>query len=124
VSEGAASGLLDYDGTQKGWYAQAVYQFIPHWRLGLRYDWLSAHNDLSVLDLGGFADADDAVAASGLNSDGHDPQRWSGMLDWSPSEFSRLRLQYNRDQSRADDTDHQWTLQYLMSIGSHGAHEF
>lgn len=124
VSEGAASGLLDYDGTQKGWYAQAVYQFIPHWRLGLRYDWLSADNDLSVLDLGGFADADDAVAASGLNSDGHDPQRWSGMLDWSPSEFSRLRLQYNRDESRADDTDHQWTLQYLMSIGSHGAHEF
>jgi hypothetical protein len=124
VSEDAAPGLLDYDGTQKGWYAQAVYQFIPHWRLGLRYDWLSANNDLSALDLGSFADAADLVAASGLDSDGHDPQRWSGMLDWSPSEFSRLRLQYNRDQSRPDNTDHQWTLQYLMSIGSHGAHEF
>ena len=124
VSEGAADGLLDYDGTQKGWYAQAVYQFVPHWRLGLRYDWLSADNDLAALDLGGFADADALVAASGLDSDGHDPQRWSGMLDWSPSEFSRLRLQYNRDESRADATDHRWTLQYLMSIGSHGAHEF
>ncbi len=124
VSEGAAAGLLDYDGTQKGWYAQAVYQFVPHWRLGLRYDWLSADNDLSVLDLGGFADADALVAASGLDSDGHDPQRWSGMLDWSPSEFSRLRLQYNRDDSRPDASDNQWTLQYLMSIGSHGAHEF
>ena len=124
VNEGAAAGLLDYDGTQKGWYAQAVYQFVPHWRLGLRYDWLSADNDLSVLDLGGFADADALVAASGLDSDGHDPQRWSGMLDWSPSEFSRLRLQYNRDDSRPDASDNQWTLQYLMSIGSHGAHEF
>jgi len=124
VSPGAAPGLLDYDGTQKGWYAQVVYQFIPRWRLGLRYDWLSADNDLSVLDLGSFADAEELVAASELDSDGYDPQRWSSMLDWSPSEFSRLRLQYNRDQSRADATDHQWTLQYLVSIGSHGAHEF
>ena len=124
VSEGAVPGLLDYDGTQKGWYAQALYQFIPHWRLGLRYDWLSADNDLSVLELGGFVDRDALVAASGLDSDGHDPQRWSGMLDWSASEYSRLRLQYNRDESRPDDTDHQWTLQYLMSIGAHGAHEF
>ncbi len=123
VSEGAVPGLLDYDGTQKGWYAQAVYQFIPHWRLGLRYDWLSADNDLSVLELGGFVDRDALVAASGLDSDGHDPQRWSGMLDWSASEYSRLRLQYNRDESR-DDIDHQWTLQYLMSLGAHGAHEF
>jgi hypothetical protein len=124
VSEGAVPGLLDYDGTQKGWYAQALYQFIPHWRLGLRYDWLSADNDLSVLELGGFVDRDALVAASGLDSDGHDPQRWSGMLDWSASEYSRLRLQYNRDESRLDDIDHQWTLQYLMSLGAHGAHEF
>jgi len=124
VSQQAAAGLLDYDGTQKGWYAQAVYQFVPRWRLGLRYDWLSSDNDLSVLELGGFADADQLRTASGLDGDHHDPQRWSGMLDWSPSEFSRLRLQYNRDQSRPDDTDHQWSLQYLMSIGSHGAHEF
>ena len=125
VSEEAlAPGLLDYDGTQKGWYAQAVYQFRPRWRLGLRYDWLSTDNDLAVLDLGGFDNPGELIADSGLDADGHDPQRWSGMVDWSPSEFSRLRLQYNRDESRADETDHQWTLQYLMSIGSHGAHEF
>jgi hypothetical protein len=45
------------------------------------------------------------------------------MADWSPSEFSRLRLQYNRDKSRPV-VDNQWTLQYIMSLGAHGAHEF
>ncbi len=46
------------------------------------------------------------------------------MLDWSPSEFSRLRAQYNRDNSRLNGTDNQWTLQYILSMGSHGAHLF
>ena len=36
------------------------------------------------------------------------------MLDYAPSEFSRLRLQYNRDQSQAE-ADNQWYLQYIMS---------
>ena len=60
---------------------------------------------------------------SGLN-DGHDPYRWSLMADYSPSEFSRLRLQYNNDHSRPGAADNQWTLQYIMSLGAHGAHEF
>ena len=38
-----------YDGTQNGWYAQAVYRFIPQWRTGLRYDRLSS--DSTVLSL-------------------------------------------------------------------------
>ena len=45
------------------------------------------------------------------------------MLDYSNSEFSRLRLQYNRDESQPQ-IDHQWLLQYTMSLGAHGAHRF
>jgi hypothetical protein len=45
------------------------------------------------------------------------------MLDWSHSEFSRLRLQYSRDESNIDAVD-RWYLQYLMSLGAHGAHQF
>ena len=45
------------------------------------------------------------------------------MLDWSPSEFSRLRLQYTNDQVLPRSED-QWYLQYIMSIGAHGAHQF
>ena len=46
------------------------------------------------------------------------------MLDWSNSEFSRLRLQVARDRAMMGVTDNQVTLQYIMSIGAHGAHNF
>ena len=45
------------------------------------------------------------------------------MLDFSPSEFSRLRLQYTDDQVLPESND-VWYLQYIMSIGAHGAHMF
>ncbi len=122
-TEGANQALIDYDGEQTGWYAQAVYQFIPRWRAGIRYDWLNPDNDLSIRDLGGFSDPAEVLEESGLDDDG-DPQRWSAMIDWSPSEFSRLRGQYNRDESTPGKTDNQWSLQYIMSLGAHGVHEF
>ena len=46
------------------------------------------------------------------------------MLDYSPSEFSRFRLQFARDRSRPDAIDNQVYLQYIMSLGTHGAHTF
>jgi hypothetical protein len=110
----AASGgtPLPYNGKQQGWYAQAVYQFMPRWRAGVRYDWLKAD------------DVDAALAGSTLDNQGHTPVRTSVMADYSRSEFSRLRVQYNRDESRAAATDNQWFLQYIMSLGAHGAHRF
>ncbi len=121
-TEEGDSALLDYDGRQQGLYAQLVYQFMPRWRAGIRYDWLDADNDLAIIDVGGL-DPDEVLEETAFNSDGHSPSRWSLMADWSPSEFSRLRLQYNRDKSRPV-ADNQWTLQYIMSLGAHGAHEF
>jgi hypothetical protein len=53
-----------------------------------------------------------------------DPSRWSLMTDYSPSEFSRFRLQVARDRSLQGDPDNQLILQYIMSIGPHGAHKF
>lgn len=103
-----------YEGKQSGWYAQAVYQFMPRWRFGLRYDQLHADNDVDVESVAGEA---------GLDTEGHTPQRMSAMLDFSNSEFSRLRLQYNRDESY-ERTDNQVMFQYTMSLGAHGAHPF
>jgi hypothetical protein len=109
----ASSGTpLDYRGNQEGGYVQAVYQFVPRWRAGLRYDRLKSDA------------VDAALAGTVLDNQGHDPTRVSAMVDWSNSEFSRLRLQYNRDESRADVTDNQWYLQYIMSLGAHGAHTY
>lgn len=106
-----------YDGDQLGWYVQGVYQFMPRWRAGLRYDRISASNAVAN------PVADTSLAL--LADDGTDPQRWSAMIDFSNSEFSRLRLQFNRDESRpGNDADNQVFVQYIFSLGSHPAHQF
>ena len=64
----------------------------------------------------------DVSAPTPLLAD-HRPSRISAMTDFSNSEFSRLRLQVNRDDSRPQ-TDDQVVLQYIMSLGAHGAHRF
>jgi hypothetical protein len=46
------------------------------------------------------------------------------MLDWSLSEFSKIRMQYSHDQSRVDTGDRQLFVQYQMSLGAHGAHSY
>ncbi len=122
-SEAGDVADLFYQGKQWGWYAQGVYQFMPHWRVGLRYDQLHADNHLMVVADGGL-DADEVLEESGYLSADYKPQRWSLMADYSPSEFSRIRLQYNRDERRLQGVDHQWLLQFIMSLGAHGAHEF
>lgn len=103
-----------YQGEQSGWYAQAVYQFIPRWRFGLRYD---------ALDSAAAGSDPDLIHEAGLDNESHKPSRWSLMTDWSNSEFSRFRLQYNRDVS-SPVVDDQWMLQYLLSLGAHGAHKY
>ncbi len=113
----AGSDPLEFsslDGDQQGFYLQGVYQFQPQWRLGLRYDRLWSDNHGSDPEV---------LAEADLLAEGGDPERWSAMFEWLPSEFSRLRLQYNRDDSYRS-RDHQWFLQYTHSLGAHGAHRF
>ena len=77
--------------TQSGWYLQGVYQFATRWRVGARYDSLdSGMRSYAVVP-------DDLLDAS--------PDRVSLMLDWNPSEFSRLRAQYDWDNARDDGDD-------------------
>ena len=116
------SGMLTYNNattdsyavTQSGWYLQGVYQFMPAWRAGLRYDRLNA----------GIASVGQLNAGKVIANYGFAPTRSTLMLDYSPSEFSRLRLQLARDNSRQGLTDNQVFLQYIMSMGAHGAHLF
>lgn len=103
-----------YRATQTGYYAQTVYQFQPRWRVGYRYDRL----DSGKVSLGGTPAADLPILAA------YRPKRNTLMLDFSASEFSRLRLQFARDQARPDATDNQLFLQYVVSLGAHGAHRY
>jgi hypothetical protein len=112
IADGAGALLAgDYRNTMSGWYLQSVYQFAPRWRVGARYDSLDSGAPRYTL------------AADGLLS--ANPDRLSLMLDWNPSEFSRLRAQYDWDNARDDgDTDRILRLQYIYGIGAHGAHKY
>lgn len=111
----ATPGTTDgYASTQSGWYLQGVYQFMPNWRAGLRYDRLDS----------GSAQVGPLNAANVIGRYGYTPTRGTLMLDYSPSEFSRLRLQLARDNSRQGLPDTQVFVQYVMSMGAHGAHQF
>ena len=109
-----ADGLTladDYRNTESGWYLQSVYQFAPRWRVGARYDSLDAGVPHYTLSPDGLLSAD--------------PDRLSVMLDWNPSEFSRLRAQYDWDNARDDgERDRVLRLQYIYGIGAHGAHKY
>jgi hypothetical protein len=108
-----------YRSVQDGWYVQGVYQFNPRWRFGLRYDALDSGNTRIGL-------VQDAELVAGdfpllLKAS---PTRITTMIDFSPSEFSRLRAQYAWDDARDAGTDEQFQLQYIYAIGAHGAHKF
>ncbi|MDQ5904257.1 MAG: hypothetical protein QG672_1850 [Pseudomonadota bacterium] len=107
-----ATVLSDYKTRQSGWYLQGVYQFTPNWRAGLRYDRL----DSGTRDFG--------FNAANLVVDSYKPKRVTLMADYSWSEFSRMRLQYAQDKSMQGVTDNQVWVQYIMSLGAHGAHKF
>lgn len=117
------SGTLTYDtestastdtyrSAQSGWYLQSVYQFMPRWRVGVRHDRL----DTGSVDYG--------LNNASLARPDYAPSKNSLMFDYSPSEFSRVRFQLARDQSRQGLTDDQFFVQYQMSLGAHGAHSF
>lgn len=116
-----ATGLNQTDAataTQSGWYVQGVYQFHPYWRAGLRYDRLSS----GTVDLG--------ANAANLPVPDFDATRWTVMVDYNPSEFSRIRAELSEDHSRQDPATGEMVsdtiafVQYIFSLGAHGAHQF
>ena len=114
------AGSADYDGEQEGYYIQAVYQWQPRWRVGVRYEHLESDNKFA--NVAGDFTEDELKEETGLDSE-HDPERVSLMIDYSSSEFSRFRVQFNKDDS-GHESDDQLYLQYVMSLGSNGAHKF
>ncbi|WP_290577655.1 hypothetical protein [Ketobacter sp.] len=95
------------DDFNEGWYASVVYRFNPRWSAGVRY------GNVELKEVHG--------------DHFHDQQLEEGnvMLAWSPSHFSTVRLQYTNQQGKGfDELNDAITLQYVMSLGAHGAHEF
>jgi len=108
----AGTGTVAYDDGQSGWYAQSVYKFHPKWRVGARYSQLYA------------GDVPAGLTGSALDDGDHNPWSATAMVDWTNSEFSRARLQFNREELSDGNEDDQIILQYIMSLGAHGAHAY
>jgi len=101
-----------YRSSQSGWYLQGVWQFMPSWRVGGRYDRL----DPGSPDYG--------ANGAFLDAEVFHPERYTLMVDWTPSEFSRWRLQVAQSRNQSGVTDNQLFLQYILTLGAHGAHKF
>ena len=102
----ARERLVDY-----GLYSQVAYGFRKGWIAALRGDWVDSRR----------ADYEKLF--------GRDPDRaarWriSPNLTWLPSEFSKVRLQYNYDHRQLVGVDHSVWLQFEFSLGAHAAHKF
>src|SRR3954449_7989252 len=95
-----------------GLYSQVLWGFRKGWVAGVRGDYLHMQNSR-------FTDDEDRQTRS----------RISANLTWYPTEFSKLRLQYNHDflesnfflASREVDSVF---LQFEFILGAHGAHKF
>jgi len=108
--DGVFNGVpVDYDHT--GWYAQAVYQFMPRWSAGVRYAQLRTE------------DLDPLLAGSTLDDLGRIPRAVTGLLEYDTTEFGRFRLQYTHDMSDIKSAD-QLIFQYTVIYGPHGAHRY
>ncbi|MBA4393648.1 MAG: hypothetical protein C0407_08865 [Desulfobacca sp.] len=98
---------------QSGFYSQLVYRFAQRWRTGVRYDLLN-QNDVYI-------NGQKQTLPGDLD-------RISAMLEFKPTEFSTLRLQFNRDNSLFNGTEREPVnsifLQFNMAIGAHGAHAY
>jgi hypothetical protein len=111
-ASGNLTGTIDsLQRRQDGFYIQALYQWY-RWRVGARYDMLGLFSD--------------TFKQAGISQNlGNTPWRATASLEFNPSEFTRIRLQYTHDRSGRDGrSNDEGILQFLFGIGAHAAHTF
>ena len=98
---------------QDGYYIQAVYGFLPRWRAGVRWEQVGLTNESEL--------------PNGETESFGSSDKASVMVDFTPSEFSRIRLQANRGSYETEECTENVTevyVQWMVSLGAHGAHKF
>jgi hypothetical protein len=100
-----------------GGYTQLLWGFRYPWAAGLRFEYVSGHGQ-SVVEGVPVSRSEDPFR--------DDRYRVSPLLIYHPSEFSRIRLQYNFDDAKhlvGDDAHSVW-LGVELLYGSHAAHKY
>lgn len=90
----------------RGAYAQLLWGIRPRIVAGFRGEW---------------ADGNEAAFESELRAR---RTRFSPNFTYYPSEFSKVRLQYNFDDRKGIGRDHSLWLQFEFILGAHAAHRF
>lgn len=102
------------DFTTDGLYVQARYGFWPRWQFGARYDALGLTNK---------------AEGTGGDESFDRSERWTLALTYRPTEFSMFRLQgatadiVTGEDGASEDFEYVF-LQYILTLGAHGAHKF
>jgi len=113
--QAAAADPMDLPATtlhDVGFYTQLLYGFRYGWAAGLRYEYA-----------GGSGESVGGRAADPMRGN---RQRISPLLSWRPTEYSRIRLQYNLDRPQFLDDEWQssvW-LAFEVLFGEHPAHKY
>ena len=110
--EDGTYNTVAYDDNTSGWYVQGVYKFAPALRIGARYSRMET------------ADTPAGLAGTAVDAGEHSPETYSVMADWTNSEYGRIRFQYNIEDLTDGVKDKQFYIQYVMSLGAHGAHSY
>src|SRR5437660_1569960 len=108
AGEDVSAGLSAEDLRDWGFYSQLLWGLKPRWVAGLRGEFVTGND--------GAFDASDIFRG--------DRTRVSPNLTWYPSEFSKVRLQYNYDHGQLFGDDHSVWMQVEFLLGSHAAHKF
>jgi hypothetical protein len=90
----------------QGAYGELLWGFKPRWVVGARGDVLQS---------------DESAFFTDLRTDRY---RISPSLTWYPSEYSKIRWQYNLDHRDEIGFDHSFWMQIEIILGAHAAHVF
>ncbi len=116
-----------------GFYAEAIYRFAKRWNTGVRFDLTDTNTPITEED-----EEEAGVEQAGLSQvvrqDEEEEEgmlgllgrayRISPMLTFSPSEFSRIKLEYDYLNQNYGPDQHAVFLQFMYAIGAHGAHPY
>jgi hypothetical protein len=116
-----------------GWYAQLVYRFAQRFNMGFRFGIIDT--DTPVTEEGEELEGDPAGLFTLIRTEEGEEEegmlgllgrtyRLSPMMTVNPSEFSRIRLQYDYLNQDFAENQHAIFLQFQYSLGAHGAHPF
>jgi hypothetical protein len=101
-----------------GAYVQVLYRFAKRWKGGVRFDYVDTSDPILMEDAA--SSEAEGVPLGLLGTE----LRYAAVLTFTPTEFSRVRLQYEFTDPDFRRSFSAVFLQFQYALGAHGAHPF